>query len=431
MTNGLSRRGFVSAASLAGLAAADTRAAAQPAAPPRASWAEVRRQFDVDPRLVHMAGFYLASHPKPVREAIAAHRRGLDADPHGYIEANEARCEQAIRRSASAYMSVDGDSLAMTDSTTMGLGLVYTGLKLERGQEILTDTHDHIVTRVATDYAAERTGATVRRVSLYDDPRTADADAIVQRLAAALRPETRLVALTWVHSGTGVKLPVQRLAGAVANHNRGRAPAARALLAIDGVHGFGLEDAAVGELGCDIFIAGCHKWLFGPRGTGLVWANPGAWALIRPTIPTFDPAWRPVEPEAMPPAAWNTPGGFHSFEHRWALNEAFDFHLALGRARVAERIHALNRTCKAELARLRGVTVHTPMSDDLSGGIICFSVDGLTPDEVARRLHAKRVAASVTPPFYEPTFARVAPGLLNDEADVAATVKAVAAVATA
>jgi hypothetical protein len=27
-------------------------------------------------------------------------------------------------------------------------------------------------------------------------------------------------------------------------------------------------------LGCDAFAAGTHKWLFGPRGTGFVWAKP-------------------------------------------------------------------------------------------------------------------------------------------------------------
>ena len=29
-----------------------------------------------------------------------------------------------------------------------------------------------------------------------------------------------------------------------------------------------------------------------------------------------------------------TPGGYHSFEHRWALGEAFRFHLAIGKQRV-------------------------------------------------------------------------------------------------
>ena len=63
-----------------------------------------------------------------------------------------------------------------------------------------------------------------------------------------------------------------------------------------------------------------------------------------------------------------TPGGFHSFEHRWALAEAFRFHGRIGKRRVAARIHALNRRLKAGLAGMGHVTLITPRSDALSAG---------------------------------------------------------------
>ena len=45
------------------------------------SWDAVREQFNLARDLIHMAGFFLASHPRPVRDAIDAHRRGLDDNP--------------------------------------------------------------------------------------------------------------------------------------------------------------------------------------------------------------------------------------------------------------------------------------------------------------------------------------------------------------
>ena len=33
--------------------------------------------------------------------------------------------------------------------------------------------------------------------------------------------------------------------------------------------------------------AACDKWLFGPRGTGIVWGNERAWRSVNPIIPTF------------------------------------------------------------------------------------------------------------------------------------------------
>lgn len=87
----------------------------------------------------------------------------------------------------------------------------------------------------------------------------------MRRIRAAVRPNTRAVGITWVHSASGVKLPIRRIAGALAPLNAGRAPSDRVLLIVDGVHGIGVEEPAIAKSGCDIFCAGTHKWLFAPR----------------------------------------------------------------------------------------------------------------------------------------------------------------------
>jgi selenocysteine lyase/cysteine desulfurase len=390
------------------------------------SWEDVRAQFKLTRERVHMAGFLLVSHPRPVADAIERHRAGFDSDPATYLHENQGSAELAVRRAAADYLGGEVGDVAMTDSTTQGLGVVYGGLQLAAGQEVLTTTHDHFVTHLALEYRAARTQNAVRKVALYDDPASATTDEIVARFAQAITPATRIIGITWVHSGTGVKLPIAALAEAVAAANAGRAEADRALLFVDGVHGFGNQDVRVAELGCDFFVAGCHKWIFGPRGTGLVWARPGAWSITSPIIPSFDVAVRPDAP-AQPSAGHMTPGGFHSFEHRWALPEAFAFHEQIGVARIAERIRELNTRCKEQLAAIDGVTVATPMSPDLSAGIICFRVDGRAPVDVVNALGAQRIVASVTPGYYAPAYTRLAPSLLTDERDVDLAVAAVAA----
>src|SRR5690606_41432172 len=147
-----------------------------------------------------------------------------------------------------------------------------------------------------------REGVTVRRVRLYDDPAAATRGDVVDRVAAALTPATRVVAVTWVHSVTGVKLPIADIAEAVAGANAGRAPEDRALLCVDGVHGLGVDDVSAGALGCDVLLAGTHKWLFGPRGTGIVWARPEAWEAVDAVIPAFEPSSFDEWLEGRPPA---------------------------------------------------------------------------------------------------------------------------------
>jgi selenocysteine lyase/cysteine desulfurase len=65
---------------------------------------------------------------------------------------------------------------------------------------------------------------------------------------------------------------------------------------------------------------------------------------------------------------------------------------------------------KEGLAAMKHVTLHTPLSDELSAGIVCFMVEGMTPRQVVDRLAQKKIVASVSP--YAVSYARLAPSLL-------------------
>ena len=373
-----------------------------------ADWSAVRDQFLLSHDYIHLGGLLLASHPTPVREAIEAHRRGLDENPVHYLNEQGPRLEAAVLRAAAMYLGGSPADIALTDSTTMGLGLLYNGLAVGAGQELLTTAHDFYATHEALRLKATHTGAAVRTIPLYRELASVSADEIVETLVGAISARTRVVALTWVHSSTGLKLPIGRIADALAVINAHRDAEERVLLCVDAVHGLGVEDVVMTDLGCDFFVAGCHKWLFGPRGTGLVWGHPRAWPAVRATIPSFT--------DHGTPGGAQTPGGFHSFEHRWALAPAFQFHQEIGKPRVAARIHELSRQFKEGLAAMRHVQLYTPQSDELSAGLICFDVRGLQPREVVQRLRDRRIIATVTP--YATSYARVAPGVLNSPEEV-------------
>jgi selenocysteine lyase/cysteine desulfurase len=383
------------------------------------TWAAVRDLFPLAPEYLHFGGLYLASHPTPVREAIEAHRQGLDANPVIYLRQHGRTAEAAVLRAAGAYLGASPTDIALTDSTTMGLGLLYNGLDIRADQDVLTTAHDFSATHQSLQTATSRTGAGLRFARLYQQASAATADEIVQALLTEVRPNTRVVAITWVHSSTGVKLPVRQIADALAIRNRERAESEHALLCVDGVHALGVEDVSMPDLGADFLVAGCHKWLFGPRGTGIVWGHPRAWPAATPTIPSFSPSGGP--------AGAFTPGGFHSFEHRWALDRAFALHQEIGKARVAARVQEMATMLKDDLAAMPHVTLHTPRDPALSAGLVCFEVAGLAPDAVVARLLDRRIVATTTP--YSPSYARLAPGLMNSPDEVETVLREVRALA--
>jgi selenocysteine lyase/cysteine desulfurase len=403
---GLTRKELLAGAAAAGVVAGCGGSAKRAAVDP-GDWASVKAQFALDPDVRHFDAFVLASHPRAVRDAVERHRRGLDADPAGYLHEHEADLDGRVAAAAARYLGVQPADIAFTDSTTMGLGLVYGGVRA--GGEVVSTEHDFYATHEALRLRFGR----FRQIRLYDDPASATAEGIVDAVKRGVGPRAGVLALTWVHSGTGVKLPLAAIGQALAAERRDGL-----LVVVDGVHGLAADDEPMRTETLDVLVAGCHKWLGGPRGTGLVWSS-NAWDRLQPTIPSFHPVDQPA-------AANFTPGGYHSFEHRWALAQAFDFHSKLGRTRVAERVRTLATRLKEGLAEIPRVRLVTPMAPELSAGIVCFDVEGTDPHDAVKRLRDEhRVAASVTP--YAVEHVRLGAGVWVDEADVDAAVKAVAA----
>jgi len=385
------------------------------------TWAKVREDFNLDQSHIQMAQMLLASHPTRVREAISKHRQAFDENPATYWEGKFMTIDGVATEAAGRYMNCDPGEIALTDSTTQGMSLLLNGFRLKKGEEILSTTHDHYITDMSIKYACAKRGTTNRRIAEYADPAKVSVDEVVDNITKAISKKTRVVVVTWVQSCTGVKLPVRAIADAIAKINNNRSAKTRVYFCVDGVHGFGNQADQIADLGCDFLAAGTHKWIFGPRGTGLVYARKDAWDFVEPTIPSFSEApyseW--LGEELTREATFTetfSPGGFHAFEHRWSLNEAFEYQLDIGREHVHQRTTYLNSMLKEGITEMPHVKLHTPVDPDLSAGINCFEIEGYSELEALEAFHKKGIIASTSP--YRISYARLTPCIINTEQEV-------------
>jgi selenocysteine lyase/cysteine desulfurase len=152
----------------------------------------------------------------------------------------------------------------------------------------------------------------------------------------------------------------------------------------------------------------------------VIWGSERGWQHCNAVIPSFSQSYDVwlggSTQDQVPIGEHMSPGGFHSFEHRWALPEAFKLHLQLGKADVQARIHQLNSQTKQGLANLAGVKLYTPMSPELSSGLVCFDYKQMSPEDVVKAMHKKGVIMSATP--YRQSYARFAPSLVNNEQEI-------------
>ncbi|ROM33684.1 class V aminotransferase [Pseudomonas poae] len=381
--------------------------AANPTPPANDPWTGLKQLFTQDPDYLHFSNFLVTSHPRPVREAIDRYRQQIDRNPGLAMDwglEETWRREGQVREWAGRYLKAQPSQIALTGSTSEGLAMIYGGIKLRPDQEILTTEHEHYATQNVLDFRVARQGTQVRRIRLFDDANRMSVDEVLTTIKRAIRPSTRVLGMTWVQSGSGVKLPIGQIGTLVEELNRNRDENDRILYVVDGVHGFGVEDLDFPDMHCDFFIAGTHKWMFGPRGTGLVCARDAENKYVTPMVPTFS--------EDTNFATTMTPGGYHAFEHRWAADEAFKLHLQLGKAAVQARIHALNTELKNQLLAHPQIELVTPHSPELSAGFTFFRVKGQDSDAVAAHMMKNRVVIDAVDRDVGPVI-RTSPGLLN------------------
>jgi selenocysteine lyase/cysteine desulfurase len=378
------------------------------------SWSRLRDEFEQDYSWRNFAGFLLASRPRMVEQDIQFHRAQLNRNAPNYLP-EVYRLEAEGRARAAEYFGVAPSQISMTGNTTMGLATLYNNIRIQPGQEVLTTEHEHYSCRTSLQYRSQRDGFRVRTIRLYDEPRKASTDEILERIRRNVTSKTRVLALTWVHSGSSLKLPASAVGKLVEELNRGRDEDDRVLFCLDGVHGFGVENTSFDELGCDFFVAGTHKWLFGPSGTGIMCSRDAELKDVSPTIPPFNFGGEEVFGAVM------TPGGFHTFEHRAAVRKAFEFQLRIGKEKVQSRIHFLNDHLKNQLEELGGVELVTPLGSSFSAGFTFFRVPGKAPEEVQKLMRDHNIIVS---PANRDAGAvvRMAPGILNSEEEIDAAV---------
>ena len=341
----------------------------------------MQAQFLLDPAMAQFAAFVLSPHTHVLEAAIERlPRRARPRHRGGAARRDRARGRGARRRRRRTT-AADAGQYALTDSTTMGLGLMYGGLALAPGDEVLTTTHDFYSTEESLRLLRRRTGATVSRVTLYDDPAAADVDEMVGRLAAGITPRTKVVALTWVHSGTGVRVPVAEICAAL--EALSRVPRSQYVVCVDGVHGFSRR----GRRTCRTWAATSSR----PARTSGCSARAAPGSSGAADWASADRG----DPDVLRPAGPGRP----AHAGRLPLLRA-----PLGAGRRV-RVHGRHRPGPAGRADRRaghaaqggrsrdvpGITLKTPMSPDVSAGIVCF--DGRRSGAARRGVPAPGVRA--------------------------------------
>ena len=355
-------------------------------------------EFPLQDGLIYLNHAMASPWPKRAAEALRAfadenlHRGATGFSAWGRVEVELRRRLCTLLNAASTH------DIALMKNTAEGLSAVAWGLAWEAGQNVVLPKQEFPSNRFPWDRLGDR-GVAARKVDIFA---TRDPE---QALMDACDAQTRLLTVSSVHFGSGLRLDLERL---------GRFCRARGILfCIDAIQSLGALPLDVEAVQADFVVAGGHKWLLSPEGLAVFWSRSEARERLRPCIY----GWRSAqtlfdyETQDWRLAATARPfeGGTLNTAGMHAMNASLSLFEAVGMARVTQAVLARTDYLIERLSRRDDLEWVSDLRPERRSGISVFRLRGADHDALFTHLErhgvfcAKRSGGiRFSPHFYTP-----------------------------
>jgi cysteine desulfurase family protein len=282
------------------------------------------------------------------------------------VDAPIARCRQ---RAAQLFNAESSDRIVFTFNGTDSLNLAIHGV-LKSGEHVIASTLEH--NSVLRPLSELRRSIGIETTFIEPEP---NGRIEPSRFRAALRTNTKLVALIHASNVTGVVQPIDDV-GAIARQ-------AEAFMLVDAAQTAGHLPIDVRNSPIDLLACPGHKGLLGPLGTGLLFLRPGLEQHVASLRQggTGSLSEEDRQPEQLPD---KYESGNHNAPGLFGLEAALEW---LEQHTVAEQHHnelGLRRHAVDSLIGMKSVRlIAADLADELVVGVLSFVVDGFDPQEVA------------------------------------------------
>ena len=290
----------------------------------------------------------------------------------------EALAEKT-RMIAARFLGCDLSELVITNSTTSGMNAVAQGLRLASGDRILITDQEHGGGLHCWQYFEKYYGAKIDTVAIPQGE--FNASAIVEKVKNAINPQTKVISVSHVFSSTGLRMPVAEIS-ALARSNG-------AFCIVDGAQAAGAINVDVKELGCHAYATSGHKWLLGPKGTGLLYISKDAQAAIRPM--QFDGSYN----------TYNNGNGVVNLPCILGLAKSIEYLESVGINKVEEHNLSLRNRLYERLKNVPNVTIVSPPAGQLASPMLALLLTDKFPRQEFVKMLLDKHKISIRPTHKE------------------------------
>jgi selenocysteine lyase/cysteine desulfurase len=331
-------------------------------------WAFVQQSFTSGRGIINLNNGGVSPSPRIVTEAFLRYTwEQEDTTAYTMWQILEPQSER-IRTELAAMFGCDREEIAITRNASESLEILLFGLGLKSGDEILTSTMDYPRMLTTLRQRERRDGVVLKTIKLPLVPKSPAE--IVRAFEAGITPNTKVILTSHVVNITGQIGPVR----AICDMARARGIE----VVVDGAHSFAQFPFTRDELGCDYFGTSLHKWLFAPKGTGMLYVR-------RDRIERVWPLMAAEKTQATDIRKFEEIGT-HPAAMRLAIGEAILFHRGIGAERKAARLRSLARFWEERLKQQARIRLHTPLDDAQSCAIGTVQIEGIDSGVLAQKL---------------------------------------------
>lgn len=334
-------------------------------------WELVKSQFKFSDGLRYFNNASLGGCPLSVQLKTTAAREMLDGFPSKYMWGDWDDEKEIIRKKVAKFLSVGAEEIALIHNTTEGMNLIARSFDLKEGDEIILADHEHTSGTICWEVFQESRGVKIVRPELPLLPKSIEE--VVAAYRKAITPKTKIISMCHIVNTNGMILPVKQVS--LMAHER------NILVAVDGAQAPGMLDVDLKKMGCDFYTASAHKWLFAPKGTGILYANSSSQHHLKPLIVCRghnNTSIRRLE-------NYNT----RNLPEILGLGAAIDFCNQIGKDEIHRRSYELKKYFRSKLENNSAFKLKSPVSDNLSAAIQVVEIINQDVREVKEQLFEK------------------------------------------
>jgi selenocysteine lyase/cysteine desulfurase len=334
-------------------------------------WFDIQRSFTVTRGITNLNNGGVSPSPRIVTESLVRYTwQQEDATAYTMWQILEPQSE-TIRSGLAELFGCDREEIAITRNASESLEILLMGMDLRTGDEILTTTQDYPRMLTTLRQRELREGIALKLIKIPIPPK--DLNEITEAFEKGIGPRTRVILISHMVNITGQITPVKAVC------DLARAKGIEVI--VDGAHSFAHFDFKQADLGCDYFGTSLHKWLFAPKGTGLLYVR-------RDRIPKIWPLMAAEKKQAGDIRKFEEIGT-HSAAPRLAIGEAILFHQGIGPQRKEARLRYLSRYWMNKLKERPNIRFNTSFDGRQSCGIANVEVKGIDPVKLGGYLMEK------------------------------------------